>query len=148
MAEVKFNINPWYAPISETWKNGSPPIFTYNETPVYSNDSGLEVYEMTGLNDDTFALGHYYEVRWVNKNGEKEKRWVFFQDGPIPEEGVTGLTTEALLVIAIHRTSTLNSKFPCEENELAILHMKKALDWFNTRTEKRKARGVEGHLKP
>lgn len=145
MAEIKFNMNPWYAPIPENWKNGVD--FKYNETPVYKNASGLSVYEMIGLGEDTFALGHYYEVRWTNKEGQPETRFIFFQDGPIPQEGVTGLTNEAMLAIVIHRTSTLNAKFPCEENELALSHMKRALDLFNERTAKRMARGVEGQLK-
>lgn len=140
MAEIKFNINPWYAPREWT----AAPEFKYAEDPVYRDENGLEVFEMIGINDDTFAPGHYYEMRWLNTKGEREVRWMFFQDGPIPANGVNGLTSEAMLAILIHRTSTLNTNFPCEENELAILHMKKALDWFNTRTAKRKARGVEG----
>lgn len=144
MAEIKFNINPWYAPIPDAWENGVS--FKFNDEPVYQNDKGLSIHEMIGLGDDTFALGHYYESRWTNAEGNQERRWIFFQDGPIPAEGVNGLSSEALLALLIHRTSTLNAKFPCEENELAIQHLKKALDWFNERTAKRQARGVEGTL--
>jgi hypothetical protein len=145
MAEIKFNINPWYAPIPRTWEDIAAG-FKYNDTPVYQDEKGLEVYEMIGLGDDTFQLGHYYELRWINKDGAPEIRWIFFQDGAVPTEGVNGLTNEALLAIVIHRTETINAKFPCTENELALQYMRRALELFNERTAKRKARGVEGTL--
>ena len=122
--------------------------FGPSRTLVYENETGLKVFEKRTLsrNNATMALslGHYYVAEWTDKEGHVQISEVSFQDGPIPANGVNGLTSEAVLAILIHRTSTLNANFPCEENELAILHMKKALDWFNTRTAKRKARGVEG----
>lgn len=146
MAEIKFSMAPWQMPPGFVWEK--PPVFKYNETPVYENDTGLSVHEMTGIDDDTFALGHYYEVRWTDKAGQAQKRWIMFQDGTIPTEGLNGVTTEAMLAMEIHRTETMNARFPCDENELAILHMKKALEAFDARTAKRKARGVEGqHVK-
>ena len=122
--------------------------FGPSQSPVYENETGLKVFEKRTLtrNNATMALalGHYYVAEWTDKEGHARSCEVSFQDGPIPANGVNGLTSEAMLEILIHRTATLNTNFPCEENELAILHMKKALDWFNTRTAKRKARGVEG----
>lgn len=116
---------------------------------VYENETGLKVYEQLSYLDGKESLvekspGHFYRTVWEDMHGNPHGQIVSFQDGPIPANGVNGVTSEAMLAILIHRTSTLNANFPCEENELAILHMKKALDWFNTRTAKRKARGVEG----
>lgn len=132
-----------------------------NSAPIYlashDNEDGLAIYEITGLGGTDLAAGHYYQVILYNRlpgpdgvlapNFRKRCDYVRFQDGPIPTNRVNGVTNEAMLAILIHRTKTLNERFPCEENEKALFHMKSALDWFNTRTEKRKVRGVEGHLK-
>ena len=67
-----------------------------------------------------------------------------FQQGPIPEHGVNGLTNEALLAVLIHRTEHLDSQFPCDENKRAIADMKNALVNFEVRTARRMVRGVEG----
>lgn len=67
-----------------------------------------------------------------------------FQHGPVQENGVNGLTNEALLAIVIHRTKILNNKFPCDENKRAITYMENALALFEQRTKARQARGVEG----
>lgn len=67
-----------------------------------------------------------------------------FQNGPIKEVGVNGTTSEEVLKVLIHRTTVLNNKFPCKENETALYHLNKALDAFNDRTKNRQARGVEG----
>jgi hypothetical protein len=116
---------------------------------VYESDSGLQVHEMLRNpgEDKPLPPGHFYQVGWLDKNGDWQGDIIRFQDGPIPANGVNGLTSEALLAIIIHRTSTLNGQFPCDENENAIKHMERALALFNERTAKRKARGVEGQLK-
>lgn len=70
-----------------------------------------------------------------------------FQDGPIPMHGVNGVTTEAVLAVLIHRTKTLNDKFPCTENEQMISHMEAAIAAGKARTANRIARNVEGTYK-
>lgn len=69
-----------------------------------------------------------------------------FQEGPVPEKGVNGLTTETLLAALIHRTEALDAKFGCEENKRAIADMKNALVNLEVRTARRMMRGVEGKL--
>jgi len=71
---------------------------------------------------------------------------ISFQKGPVPVNGVNGITNESLLAILVNRTKILNDKFPCEENRLAILHMTQALTWLEERTKGRVSRGVEGTL--
>lgn len=59
-----------------------------------------------------------------------------------------GTTNEELLQVLIDRTKGLNDKFPCHENDMAIIHMEIALEHFLDRTTKRIAQGVESQDKP
>jgi hypothetical protein len=83
--------------------------------------------------------GHLYFTTAGIHNGS-----IQFQRGPVPGNGVNGITNECLLHVLLHRTKFLNTKFPCVENALAIQHMEEALGQFNNRTAARIARGVEG----
>lgn len=69
-----------------------------------------------------------------------------FQNGPVPQVGVTGITNEAVLEVVHHRLCYLNGLFPCDENAVAIAGVKTALDALYARTRNRQARGVEGKL--
>lgn len=70
-----------------------------------------------------------------------------FQNGPVKEAGVNGITNEALLAVLKHRISHLNSLFPCEENDIALSGVTAALDALEARTRDRMSRGVEGKNK-
>jgi hypothetical protein len=68
-----------------------------------------------------------------------------FQNGPLGEVGVNGLTQEALLAILIDRLRGFQSgQFACRENAIALTHLEEALMWLQKRTRERLARGVEG----
>jgi len=68
-----------------------------------------------------------------------------FQNGPIKENGVNGITLEALLAIGIDRLRSFqNGPFPCQENAIALMHCEEALEWLQKRTLARIKRGVEG----
>lgn len=69
-----------------------------------------------------------------------------FQHGPIPKNGINGVTNENLLFILRSRITALNSKYPCAENEKAIMHCDAALEALRLRTANRRNRGVEGKL--
>ncbi len=69
-----------------------------------------------------------------------------FQHGPIPQNGVNGITNENLLFIVLSRITALNSKYPCNENEKAIMYCSAALEMLELRTANRRNRGVEGKL--
>lgn len=86
------------------------------------------------------ALGHKYAVH----GPAGELAFIKFQDGPVKDNGVNGLTNEALLAIVTHRLSVLNGEFPCRENEDAIDHVDLALEALEARTKARIARGVGG----
>jgi hypothetical protein len=68
-----------------------------------------------------------------------------FQNGPIGEVGVNGITNEALLAIVIDRLNYFQEgKYKCRENALAITKVEEALHWLHARTLERLQRGVEG----
>ncbi len=68
-----------------------------------------------------------------------------FQNGPIKEAGVNGVTQEALLAITIDRLRSFQkSPFSSKENACALTHCEEALMWLQKRTNDRLARGVEG----
>ncbi len=70
---------------------------------------------------------------------------VKFQNGPIKEAGVNGVTQEALLAICIDRLRSFQGgKYACRENAIALTKMEEALMWLQKRTRAREVRGVEG----
>lgn len=70
---------------------------------------------------------------------------ILFQNGPINEVGVNGITHEALLAIVAHRMKSFqDGPFACKENEMALQKVEEALMWMHKRTLKRMNRGVEG----
>lgn len=70
---------------------------------------------------------------------------ISFQNGPIREVGVNGLTHEALLAILIDRMRSFQAgPFACDANSRAMIHMQDALGALQERTKARIARGVEG----
>jgi hypothetical protein len=70
---------------------------------------------------------------------------ISFQNGPIKEFGVNGVTQEALLAIVIDRLESFQAgPFACDDNAIAPWHCRIALDRLQKRTRARIARGVEG----
>lgn len=70
---------------------------------------------------------------------------IFFQNGTIPENGVNGVTQEALLAVVIDRLRSFQAgKFACRENALALTKLEEAMHWLQHRTRSRIDRGVEG----
>lgn len=93
-----------------------------------------------------------------------------FQNGPIAEVGLNGISNEALLAVLIDRMRgfqyrrktepsgedgqyvratddfDFNSRgaYACRENACALTHLEEALMWLQKRTRDRMARGVEG----
>lgn len=68
-----------------------------------------------------------------------------FQNGPISESGVNGISNEALLAIVEDRLKGFQGgAFACRENALALTKVQEAMMWLRFRTEERIARGVEG----
>ncbi len=74
---------------------------------------------------------------------------ITFQNGPILEVGVNGLTNEVLLAIVIDRLRGFQAgDFACRENALALTQIETGLHWLQQRTIDRLRRGVEGMSRP
>jgi hypothetical protein len=70
---------------------------------------------------------------------------ILFQNGPINEVGVNGITHEALLAIVADRLRSFQQgPFSTRYNALALTHIEEAQNWLNRRTLERMRRGVEG----
>ena len=95
------------------------------------------------------GANQYYEIVFpkpaeVNRP-HLETVHLSFQDGPIPETGVNGITQEALIAICIDRLQGFQrGAFACRENALALTRLEEAQMWLHKRTRDRMARGVEG----
>jgi hypothetical protein len=96
---------------------------------------------------------HYYDIcgfsTETNPSCESpvpyQRLPVIFQNGPIGEAGVNGVTHEALLAIVIDRLRSFQAgPYACRENALALTKLEEAQHWLHSRTRARMARGVEG----
>lgn len=106
---------------------------------IHTDHNGVAVNAISRLHDGKDVEGHYYQIIAGSKNSSIE-----FQIGGVADNGVNGITNEALLAILIHRTRFLNGKFHCSENDRAIQHMEEALVNLEARTARRITRGIEG----
>ncbi len=95
------------------------------------------------------GANHRYHIDWTGeqtwKNEQPNALDIHFQEGPIKEAGVNGITQEALLAITIDRLRSFQSgPYSCRENAIALTHCEDALMWLQRRTVARIKRGVEG----
>lgn len=107
------------------------------------------------------GANHLYEIRgfstasnpscpFVARYGQPaDHATVLFQNGPIKEVGVNGVTHEVLLAILIDRLEGhQRSQYACRENAIALTKLQEALHWLHHRTRNRESRGVEGTHTP
>lgn len=86
------------------------------------------------------GASHNYLVR-----GPSFEVFLHFQNGPIAEKGVNGITQEALLEILIDRLTGFQSgRFANTYNQAALEHLQRAQGELLARTKERVQRGVEG----
>ncbi len=96
-------------------------------------------------NPENGNASHVYTLSWHEADESGHDIDIPFQNGPINEVGVNGVTNEALLAILIDRIEGFQtSKWSCEENAVALRHLKDARAALNDRTRARADRGVEG----
>jgi hypothetical protein len=124
---------------------------TINEHKVNPANDLIEI----RVTDEPGAGGanHAYEV-WlpdtvVDGPGEGHTHGpeirINFQNGPINENGVNGVTQEVLLAIVADRLRSFQAgKYACRENALALTKIEEAQHWLHSRTLARMQRGVEG----
>lgn len=88
---------------------------------------------------------HDYRVRFMNANGVGINHMIQFQNGPIADVGVNGLTHEVLLAIIADRLRAFQAgPYACRDNELALEAVTEARFFLQRRTKERMDRGVEG----
>lgn len=91
------------------------------------------------------GANHEYEIRHANTAGVPPLAVISFQNGPIAEHGVNGVTQEILLAVVIDRLRSFQSgQFSSRENAIALTKCEEALHWLQQRTLDRMRRGVEG----
>lgn len=68
-----------------------------------------------------------------------------FQNGPVKEVGVNGISMEALLAVLIDRVTDFQAgPYVCQDNAELLSHLSAALECCHKRTRDRVKRGVEG----
>ena len=96
------------------------------------------------------GASHVYSVAYgfnpgTDEAGSQEKCRIEFQNGPVKESGVNGITQEVLLAIVLDRLRSFQAgRYSCRENALAIIKIEEALLWLKKRTSDRLKRGVLG----
>lgn len=92
------------------------------------------------------GANHAYYIRWKNERDQTEPHvFIGFQNGPIKECGVNGVTGEALIAIEIDRLRSFQAgPFASPFNASALAHFEAGLSDLQARTRERIARGVEG----
>ena len=84
---------------------------------------------------------HVYDILGCNPNNVT----IRFQNGPIKEAGVNGISKEALLAIVRDRLEGFQSgPYACKTNAHALVCVIGAMTALHSRTKERTERGVEG----
>lgn len=101
----------------------------------------IEVVDQPGAG----GANHHYVV-WVDGETQPvQLAEIRFQNGPVKEAGVNGVTQEHLLAIVADRLRCFQAgPYPSAENAEALDYVEIALAALNDRTAKRVTRGVEG----
>lgn len=89
------------------------------------------------------GANHHYAI---DVDGSEEHGLdIRFQNGPIAEAGVNGVTQEVLLAVVADRLRSFQAgPYACRENALALTKVEEAQHWLQQRTLTRMRRGVEG----
>ncbi|MCA8427844.1 hypothetical protein LGN30_32160 [Burkholderia seminalis] len=96
----------------------------------------IEGFDTTSNPSDPFVERHGQPARHAT---------ILFQNGPIAEAGVNGITQEVLLAIVADRLRSFQAgPFACRENALALTKIEEAQHWLQQRTIARMRRSVEG----
>lgn len=93
------------------------------------------------------GANHEYDITWeeLHQDTVTIHNTISFQNGPIKEAGVNGVTQEALAAIIIDRLRSFQAgPFASPDNEEALKHFEAGLHFLQKRTKDRLARGVEG----
>lgn len=112
-------------------------------------------HKLNGLNDALIisaidapgpgGANHEYFIESAPEHGLLVSSSIRFQNGPIQEARINGISNESLLAIVIDRLQCFQTgDFKCRENAIALTKLEEAMHWLQHRTRERLARGVEG----
>lgn len=103
--------------------------------------NACHLYRITGFNTESNSSDPFTKLY-----GQPAKHsTVLFQNGPINEVGINGVTHEVLLAILIDRMESFQAgPYASADNQEALEAMRAAQTALQRRTLKRMARGVEG----
>ena len=113
----------------------------------------LTSHKVSGLNEELDILvldppgaggaNHVYEIS--SEDDTEAYCKINFQNGPVAEHGVNGISNESLLAVVEDRLKCFQAgPYACRENALALTHLQEAMHWLHHRTRERLQRGVEG----
>lgn len=93
--------------------------------------------------DDPGPGGAHHEYKILIPGGDAHR--ISFQNGPISEVGVNGITERVLAEIIRHRYRSFQAgPYACVENENALEALDDLIAHMDARTRDRMARSVEG----
>ena len=116
---------------------------------IDGHEDGLRVFALDAPGSG--GAHHHYMIGRSVGTGDGDEDDILcdveFQNGPIPENGVNGVTQETLLSIVADRLQCFQAgPFACAENGEALAHVLAAVQSLQKRTKDRLARQVEGKL--
>lgn len=116
-----------------------------NEKPLH-NHLSVTVNDPPGNGGANHDYSITFPVHGASRSGMQEETRLRFQNGPINEVGVNGISDEALLAILIDRARGFRSgPFASREGSIACTKLEEAYLWLQERTRDRTSRGVEGY---
>lgn len=146
----------WSEPLALPFAPG--PAASEAPEPVQATDVGtglreISTHKVNACNeairitvlDDPGAGGanHVYRLAWPADPTDHID--ISFQNGPIGEAGVNGVTQEAILAVVVDRLEGFqHGPYANAWNQEALNHIRKAIEVLQSRTLDRVARGVEG----
>ena len=112
----------------------SPKVLQWDRGPINPETGTAHTYAISGFNTETNPEGPEATI---------SELILYFQNGVLPEVGANGVTPQILLEVLIDRFEGFQKgPFKCEENDVALSGMRKALDAIKARMANREARGV------
>lgn len=115
-------------------------VLTDHEVPGAESNLAVQVMDEPGQG----GACHEYRICSSGAFPDVDLR-ISFQNGPIKEFGLNGVTQETLLAVVIDRLRSFQEgPFACEANASALAKCEGALFDLEARTRDRVARGVEG----
>lgn len=112
----------------------------------------LTSHRVNGLNEalmievqDEPGQGNACHEYVISDGASKQFCYIAFQNGPVKEFGINGISNESLLAIVEDRLLGFQAgEFACRENAIALTKIQEAMMWLQKRTLDRLRRGVEG----